>query len=171
MRGGKERVGGYGLAVAGLGGEFIVRCSLFGVRCKGCGFEGCWTEGFEGQAEVVEDLGVVGSLGVEAGEDFKCGGEVAGGQRGVGLLDEGGLRSGFAAGVGEVLRGERAGDDESGEEQGCRATHPRIAMRRRCMGHPHAAGLRGWRNEAVLRVGMSRCHASINYGRFNLRYS
>jgi hypothetical protein len=97
------------LAVAGLGGEG------FGVwRGWVRGFR---SEGFEGEAEVVEDLGVVGGLGVEAGEDFECGGKVAGGQRVVGLLDERGLGRGFAVGVGEVLRGEICGEENSGEKK------------------------------------------------------
>ena len=119
VRGGEERIGGDGLAVVKLSGGNL------GVR-------GGWSwrfrpKGFEGEAEVVEDLGVVGDLGVEAGEDFERGGKVAGGQRVVGLLDERSLGRGFAVGVGEVLRGERGCDEESGEEEYCRAANPRIA--------------------------------------------
>ena len=69
-RGGEERVGVDGLAVAGLG----VRRVGSGV-CGGCG--GGRRQSFEGEAEVVEDLGVVGGLGVEGGEDLEGGGEVA----------------------------------------------------------------------------------------------
>ena len=120
VRGGKERVGGDGLAVVGLGG------GSFGVwRGWSWGFR---AEGFEGEAEVVEDLGVVGELGVEAGENLKRGGKVAGGQRVVGLLDERGLRRGFAVGVGEVLRGECGCEKQSGEEEGHGAAQPLLAI-------------------------------------------
>ena len=65
VRGGEERVGGNGLAVAGFGGE-----GLWTVRGGWSGVSR--TEGFEGEAEVVEELGVVGGLGVEVGEDLSA---------------------------------------------------------------------------------------------------
>jgi hypothetical protein len=68
-------------------------------------------EGFEGKAEVVEDLWIVRGLGVEVGEDPEGGGKVAGGKGVVGLLDESGLRRRLSVGVGEVLRGQVGGED------------------------------------------------------------
>ena len=132
--GGEEWVGGDGLAVAGLSGE--------GFRVWRGWVRGFRSEGFEGEAEVVEHLGVVGGLGVEASEDFEGGGEVAGGQRVVGLLDERGFGRGFAVGVGEVLCGERGCGEQSGEKEYGRAANPRvaanprIAIELRYMGHP-----------------------------------
>ena len=70
-----------------------------------------------GQTQVVEDLGVVGGLGVEVGEDLECGGQVSGGERVVGLLDEGGAGCGLRVGVGEVLRGEREGEQRKRDEE------------------------------------------------------
>jgi hypothetical protein len=130
VSGGKERVGDDGRAVEGLG------CGSFGV------------ERFQCQAEVVEDFGVVGGLGVEVGEDLECGGKIAGGERVVGLLDLGSVRSRFAGGMREVLRVERwVEEEENGEEEICRALCPLLAMRAR-----GPSGWSGWLCGAVLRV-------------------
>jgi hypothetical protein len=112
VRSGEGGVGDDGGAVTGLGscGLFVGGCWLVG---------GCWrgvSESFEGEAEVVEDLRVIGRLGVEVGENFESGGEVAGGERVIRLLDESSLRRGRGIGMGEVLSGEAV--DEGGAE-GC----------------------------------------------------
>lgn len=64
----------------------------------------------------------MGSLGVEAGEDLEGGGEIPGGERVVGLLDQGGGWRGLDVWVGEVLRGQReceAGGGDAGGETKC----------------------------------------------------
>ena len=114
MRSGKVRVGGDGLAVVRLGGGSLGVLCGWGRHGWGWGFR---AKSFEGQSEVVDDLWVVGELSAETVEDFERGGEVAGCQRVVGLLDEGGLRSGFAIGVREVLRGERGSEVQSGKKE------------------------------------------------------
>ena len=64
-----------------------------------------------GEAEVVEDLRVVGDLGVQGGENLERCGQVSGREGVVGLLDEGGLGSGPGVGMGEVLCGQVEGKE------------------------------------------------------------
>ena len=101
VRGGEGRAGSDGFAVGGLG----------------VGVGGL--DGFQGEPEVVEDLRVTGGEGVEVGEDLEGGGEVAGGEGVVGLLDQGGRGGGLGVGVVEVLcvRGWGRGDESSCEQE------------------------------------------------------
>lgn len=108
VRGGEGRIGVDGLAIAGLGGEG---------RSRGRLLVAGGLEGFEGEAEVVEDLCVMRGLGVEVGENLKCGGKVSGGESVVSFLDEGSLGGGTSVGLGEVLGGE--GSEGESEEEAC----------------------------------------------------
>jgi len=115
VRGGEAGVGGDGRAVAGFGsGGGSCRLQDVGCWWGGCGGgrggDGCWLQRFEGEAEVVEDLGIVGRLRVEAGEQLERGGKIAAGEGLVGLLGEGGLGRRCGVGMGEVLRGEVGGE-------------------------------------------------------------
>jgi hypothetical protein len=78
-------------------------------------------------------LGVVGRLRVEAGEELEGGGKIAGGERVVGLLDEGGLRCGLGVGVREVLRrdvgGENGAQESRDEREALEAGGARLGCR------------------------------------------
>ena len=130
VRGGEGGAGSDGFAVGGLG----------------VGVGGL--DGFQGEAEVVEDLRVAGGEGVEVGEDLEGGGEVAGGEGVVGLLDQGGRGGGLGVGVVEVLcvqRGGYGGQSGGEQERGCAASWLRSedeAARRRSL---PPSGLRAMR--------------------------
>ncbi len=123
VRRGEEWIGVNRLAVAGLGGWRLW------VGSGGVGGGGRF-EGFEGESEVVEDLRIVGELGVEGGEDLECCGQVSGCEGVVGLLDEGGFGGGLGVGMGEVLCAKSCGAEKGKKDRGQQSSE--VATEWRC---------------------------------------